>query len=497
MTMRAHHPALGLAVPGVSDLRSRCDEEADRVLELAASLAAYRLREEEDLRQHVERVQAAPWSEPTWHTKGSHVGLTPTDLRRALLGLHAEEFECLAYVESGVTDEFREAVRQWEELASQPPLGTGEALEPRWGRRWALAIDRDPGFEIDLSLLMGAALYPPDQAVFDFDPMYFEGMITDGEAEARIRWQLGQFETRVLHALRPAYLDDSGAMESLDAALRCGPAAVVVGSESSGRSHLATAFHETERQRRGQTDREPDWNLRMLFAGVPQQPLEWSSVERGESRFALLALLDGIDEGQTPRWRFSDGERRDLHALLRMAHERPDQVRVVVLTQPQQLVRLAESIPDLLETPWIETAMRREDWLPIWACHMYASEDRRMNRIKAWDLLAVWDQHVSKREARDVISEVSGLRTRWEPERTGLFYCDIDRLVSEIDDLSWYLRRSWRSFVFRSRRNLARNGELAAGRQHDAHRGEVLLDALGQPERLLEVLELVKSLRVT
>ncbi len=494
--MTVYHPALGLEIPDVETLRIACDDEADAVIELAAFLAGRRLREEQELFGQMERLQMPPWGEPDWAPTFSHAALTPTDLRRALLALHAEEVECRGFSVDGDSVGIREAAKHWATCVARPMDAAVEAVEPRWSRRWALALDRDPDLTIDLALLMGAALYPPDDSVLQLDSMYVEGLITSGEATARIVHSLLEWETPVLPGLDPAYLDTCGAVEALDEALRKGPAAVLVGPESSGRSHLAVAFHEWERQRDGSPPAGTCWLRRVLFDEHVRESLAWSELEGGELRCWLLALLDRIPLERTPRWRFDDGERRDLHALFTLARAQPERVRLVVLAQPEELMRRVESFPGLQEAPWIDTAMRREDWLPIWLCHLYACEDRRVDRVKVWDLLAVWDRHVVRRKGRDVVCEVTGLRNRWEPERMGLYYCNSDRLLDEIGDLSPYLRRAWRSFVLRSRRALRRGGELPDRYEHDPHRQEVLRDALGEPERLLDVLELVGELKV-
>ena len=133
--MKVFHPALGLPTPAVTEMLDRCDDEARRVLELASALAARRQHEEAELIERIEHVQALPWSGPRWQTEPSPSGLCATDLRRALLALHADDVAEMAFRRTGVAEHFHQAVSRWKSVANEVGETAVEALERRWGRR--------------------------------------------------------------------------------------------------------------------------------------------------------------------------------------------------------------------------------------------------------------------------------------------------------------------------------------------------------------------------
>ncbi len=90
MIDQIYHPLSGCAPLTVSDLLSRCDEEAKIVLELTCLLADYRLKLDDNAHLHDRTDQTLPAGPiPIYYDLTS--GLCSADLLRALLALHSED----------------------------------------------------------------------------------------------------------------------------------------------------------------------------------------------------------------------------------------------------------------------------------------------------------------------------------------------------------------------------------------------------------------------
>ena len=501
--MKVYHPALGLPKPTVTEMLDRCDDEARHVIALASALAARRQHEEADLLERIDQHQATPYNGPRWVAERAPRGLNATDLRRALLALHADDVTQRAFRHTGVSESFHRAVSRWRGVAQEVDEGDVEALEARWGRRWALAIDQDSNLAIDLELLTSTAFVTFADDVLRFNPDYHEGIITVGEAVTKMHVQLLDTGARTVPPLRPAYFDGSGIVDTLDYALNKGFGAAIVGGRQTGRSHLLSVFREQESLRHRRGEDQTDWSWWHFRSHDTSQPIPWAQLEQGDDAHSIVVSTDGMDTGNPPTWGFGGGRMRSLDELVALARKHPDRIRVVVLLNPAEYDAWYKRSPEFHKLTRHDVGLCRRDSIPIWLCHLYAQDDWKAARVTLGDLFAVWKDQIESGEGQiepgeDIVTidEVTGMAMKRRPVPVALRFCQAESLHEVLETMRPGTRRGWQTALRIFRGVVRKGGHRREGRPVGSRRWNTFLDALEEPERIFDLWELYETLRV-
>ena len=178
----------------------------------------------------MEATDAELRSEP-WPTRPTKLPVTDDiespDSARALVALHPTEVARVLL--GGAAPGFANTSERWQQVIEQMSA-KGPAprpLEPRWGRRWALAAVR--GVEsIDINVLIASLENRTLEALMPLAAPVSSGQATLGEATGFALSTLHNAGVGRFEDVAPAYLNRHAGLERLDAALREAPGAVIV-----------------------------------------------------------------------------------------------------------------------------------------------------------------------------------------------------------------------------------------------------------------------------
>jgi hypothetical protein len=242
--LEAHHPLLGRPTPTVEELVARASSAARQVIEAATALARWRV----GLLGEVEAIRAELVAEP-WPEAVKAAPVEPSlacgDVLRALLALRPDDLTPL--LAGGSAPQVLDMSERWRRIVQGVPASPARLpLDPRWGRRWALAEARGLA-SIDVIHLAASLDDPALDALATLGRTYAAGESTLGEA---VNWAwdaIGRAGAARFEAVPPAYLDRHDGLVRLDEALRAAPGAVLVGPPGSGRKALVRAWDERTR----------------------------------------------------------------------------------------------------------------------------------------------------------------------------------------------------------------------------------------------------------
>lgn len=346
-------------MPTLQTLRERADEAAAEALEFAARLCMHRIADQRQLRVQAKKLDAAPWSCGVTRVRTHPEALLPGDLLRALLVCDPDR------IAQAFGDDLRavpwqavvSALGSWSGPARRAPPRVDDftlEIDPAWARRWALADVRLGRPGITVPGLLSAIGEDGLAGLAAFSTRHEEGLATAAEVVEGIVQRMPREVGQHMHrAVPPAYVDRHDGLGQLEAALREGPGALVVGARWSGRSELLRAW-----VRRATADgTRDDWEGRAVVLDPHRDGGQGGAVPSG----AVVGLTAAREEPEAAvRWVLTRaGALASLRVALVVDAEAVDELRRVPALAQYRVV----------EVPPVDAWSRAAMWVAHTVAH--------------------------------------------------------------------------------------------------------------------------------
>ena len=283
-----YHPLTGKQPPAVEDLKIRCEGMRElKILEDACKLAAYRHYRETALIEAHDAYYLEPFYDcRTRKPKKRPFALGETDLLRALLSnepqLINEIFLCKIQQIQGVTPDFERDVYYWQQIVKDLDSQVIPVnLDHRWGRRWGLALMREPGKMISMETWAGSVVDSVINTARRWDKAYAEGLIARNELELMVRYTLTKTLKWELRRIPAAFYNRENLLTEIEDGTKEGPGILIVGKRGSGLIALMMTFV-----------------YRLIYDSSYHRLRDYSVVYAGDfSQIPSIELLEGYLKG--------------------------------------------------------------------------------------------------------------------------------------------------------------------------------------------------------
>ena len=383
--MHCVHPLIDRELPDFTLVRQLCDDEAGALLDVAMSLARWRVKQCQTAADHLTAAAHCPRvdSMKMESVPGLRRKLMPIDVLRAVVGLRPEIVTAMLH-HTETTEGLAEDARYWSGIVaansdlSQPEIDV-YPLERVWRRRWALTVFKEcpklRAVDVACSIFDDTC-----ECLRQYSRLWKEiGAITSAELYDHVRRFFASAGAHPLNAPGDAYYDRHGGLKALDESFRRFPqGAIINGQPGSGRTSLINC-----------------WATALPAQAIPNCELSHLMYRR------IFIEQDGPTT-YCETWRYADGRSflltdpvgwlesdEALCGFLQRAGLHPPPWTIFVRSPEVTSRELSEKMRYLSLVSITVPPVGDRDQIPIALCANPVLEDRGHDRISVAELLTV------------------------------------------------------------------------------------------------------------